>query len=409
MLKVPSNLSKVYISNFAFADALLHIPKFAFTFKSLLSNKEKLFELVNTPLNENCSAVLLKKLLEKLGDPDKFLIPCDYPELDECLALADLGASINLMPLSVWKKLSLPELTPNRMTLDLANRSVAYPVGVAEDVFVKVGKFHFLADFVVVDYDVDPRIPIHLGETFMRSDMLIDVSRRRNLFSETGDEQLILSCTTPFSDSLLEEFADELTLLDPFPPGNEDDNFDPEAYLRKIEYLLNQEPSIESSPKSDIEIIDPIRFTNEPAHVYSPPPGDDDSDKECDFPFCDNFVTFSNPLFDFNDDFTSSDDESFLEENVQEENFKMYSNPFFEFDDEYIFSDVNPLFNEELEDIESKDSYVSDEPILPVTPLSDANEDECFDPGGDIDEINAFLDMDVSTYIKVGYHDSEGD
>ncbi|GKF40726.1 reverse transcriptase domain-containing protein, partial [Tanacetum coccineum] len=119
-----------------FADALLHMPKFASTFKSLLSNKEKLFELVNTPLNENCSAVLLKKLPNKLGDPGKFLILCDFPKLVECLASTDLGASINLMSLSVWKKLSLPELTPTRMNLKLANRSVAYPVGVAEDVIV---------------------------------------------------------------------------------------------------------------------------------------------------------------------------------------------------------------------------------------------------------------------------------
>ncbi|GKD92999.1 hypothetical protein Tco_1372836, partial [Tanacetum coccineum] len=89
-------------------------------------------------------------------------------------------------------------------------------------------------------------------------------------------------------------------------------------------------------------------------------------------------------------------------------NFKIYSNPLFEFDDEYISSDVNPLFNEVLEDIESKDSYVSnlDEPVLLVTPLSDANEDKCFDPGGDIDEIDA---IDVSTDIDDGYHDSEGD
>ncbi|GJV04027.1 putative reverse transcriptase domain-containing protein [Tanacetum coccineum] len=142
--------------------------KFASTFKSLLSNKEKLFELANTLLNENCSAVLLKKLPEKLGDPGKFLIPCDFPELDECLALADLGASINLMPLSIWKKLSLPKLTPTRMTLELANRSVSYPVGVAEDVFVKVRKFHFLADFIVVDYDVNPRVPLILRRPFLR-------------------------------------------------------------------------------------------------------------------------------------------------------------------------------------------------------------------------------------------------
>ncbi|GJX85717.1 hypothetical protein Tco_0336491 [Tanacetum coccineum] len=96
-----------------FTDALLHMPKFASKFKSHVSEviRRKLFELAKTPLNENCSVVLLKKLPEKLRDPGKFLIPCDFLELDECLALADLVASINLMPLSVWKQLSLPELT----------------------------------------------------------------------------------------------------------------------------------------------------------------------------------------------------------------------------------------------------------------------------------------------------------
>ncbi|GKB91144.1 reverse transcriptase domain-containing protein [Tanacetum coccineum] len=150
--------------------------KFASTFKSLLSYKEKLFELESTPLNENCSAVLLKKLPKKLGDPGKFLIPCDFPELDECLALADLGASINLMPLSVWKQLSLLELTSTRMTLELADRSVAHPKGVAEDVFVKVEKFYFLADFVVVNYDVDPWVPLILERPLLRTARaLIDV------------------------------------------------------------------------------------------------------------------------------------------------------------------------------------------------------------------------------------------
>ncbi|GKD66008.1 hypothetical protein Tco_1308116 [Tanacetum coccineum] len=124
-----------------------------------------------------------------------------------------------------------------------------------------------------------------------------------------------------------------------------------------------------------------------------------------------NFVTFSNPLFDSNDDFTSIDDESLPEEDIQEENFKIYSNPLFEFDDEYISNDVNPLSNEVLEEIENSDSYVSnfDKPASLVTPLSDANEDECFDPGGNIDEIDAFLDNDVSTDVDNGYHDSEGD
>ncbi|GKB19346.1 hypothetical protein Tco_0853269, partial [Tanacetum coccineum] len=81
----------------SFLDALLYMPKFASTFKNLISNKEKSFELANTPVNKNCSAVILKKLPEKLGDPRKFLIPCNFPEIVECLALADLCASINLM------------------------------------------------------------------------------------------------------------------------------------------------------------------------------------------------------------------------------------------------------------------------------------------------------------------------
>ncbi|GJR39988.1 reverse transcriptase domain-containing protein [Tanacetum coccineum] len=160
----------------SFTDALLYMPKFASTFKNFLSNKEKLFELANTPVNENCSAVILKKLPKKLGDPSKFLIPCNFPEIVECLALADLGASINLMPLFIWRKLSLPELTPTQMILELADRSTTRPTGIAEDVFVRVGKFHFLADFVVVDYVIDPRVPLILGGPFLRTaQALIDV------------------------------------------------------------------------------------------------------------------------------------------------------------------------------------------------------------------------------------------
>ncbi|GJV54985.1 hypothetical protein Tco_1455990 [Tanacetum coccineum] len=75
----------------------------------------KLIELTKTPLNENCSAVVLKKLPEKLGDPGRFLIPCDFLEFDIIAYLADLGASINLMPLSIWKKLGLPGLNETKM------------------------------------------------------------------------------------------------------------------------------------------------------------------------------------------------------------------------------------------------------------------------------------------------------
>nr|GFA72415.1 reverse transcriptase domain-containing protein [Tanacetum cinerariifolium] len=85
----------------SFTDALILMPKFASTLKSLIGNKEKLSEMARTSINEHCSAVILNKLTRKLGDPGKFLIPCEFPRMDECLALADLGASINLMPLSV--------------------------------------------------------------------------------------------------------------------------------------------------------------------------------------------------------------------------------------------------------------------------------------------------------------------
>nr|GFA69882.1 reverse transcriptase domain-containing protein [Tanacetum cinerariifolium] len=147
-----------------FADALIHMPKLAPMFKKLLNNKDKLIELTKTPLNENCSAVVLKELPEKLGDPGRFLIPCDFTGLDNCLALADLGASINLMPLSIWKKLRLPTLNDTKMVLELADRTISKPTGVAENVFVKVGKFYNLADFIILDFVADPRVPLILDD-----------------------------------------------------------------------------------------------------------------------------------------------------------------------------------------------------------------------------------------------------
>nr|GEX08904.1 reverse transcriptase domain-containing protein [Tanacetum cinerariifolium] len=131
----------------SFANALLLILKFASTIKSLLTNKDKLFYLAKIPLNENCLAMLLKKLLQNLRDPGKFLIPCDFPRMDVCHALANL-----------------------------VDRSITHPKGVTEDVFVKVGKFYFPTDFVVVDFEADPRVPLILGISFLRTGhALIDV------------------------------------------------------------------------------------------------------------------------------------------------------------------------------------------------------------------------------------------
>ncbi|GJX19938.1 reverse transcriptase domain-containing protein [Tanacetum coccineum] len=263
----------------SFTDALLHMPKFASMFKSLLNNKEKVFDLAKTPMNENCSAVILKKLPEKLGDPGKFLIPCDFPEIVECLALANLCASINLMPLSIWKKLSLPELTPTRMILELADRSTTSPSGIAEDVFVKVGKFHVPSDFVVIDYVVDPQVPLILRRPFLRTILLqyndaesvnridvIDVSCEEYAqevlrFSDSSTSgnptpslDPILSTSFPFltpfegGDFILEEIEACLT-NDSIPPGIDDADFDSEGDLLLLEKLLNDDPSYPLPPK----------------------------------------------------------------------------------------------------------------------------------------------------------------
>nr|GEU36930.1 reverse transcriptase domain-containing protein [Tanacetum cinerariifolium] len=268
--------------------------------KALLSNKEKLLELANTPLNENCSAVILKKLPEKLGDTGKFLIPCGFSKL-KCKALTDLGASINLMPLSIWKKLGLPELIFTRMTLELANRAICTPTGIGRDVFVPVGKFTFPVDFVIIDYESDPRVPLILGRPFLRTARaLIEVYGEERILRD-GDERLTLNMrhdtssysnqpdkesinminiyndsyedyledlfvtnhlsgnptfsshtdltslkvinplsgntTSSSPDHLLEEFADELALIT-FPPGNDDLPFDIELILEKLNILL---------------------------------------------------------------------------------------------------------------------------------------------------------------------------
>nr|GEU42423.1 reverse transcriptase domain-containing protein [Tanacetum cinerariifolium] len=255
--------------NISFTDALILMPKFGPTIKTLLTNKDKLYELARTPLNEHCSTVLLKKLPEKLGDPGKFLIPCDFPRMDECLALADLGASINLIPLSVWNKLSLPELTPTLMTLERADRLISQPISVAEDVFVKVGKFHFPADFVVVDFDANPRVPLILGRSFLKTGKaLIDVFKGE-LTLRVGKEAITLNldqtlrysanyndmtanqidfidmACEEYSDFLLEE-VDAFLALEEDPTSSEVDHsyFDMEGDILLLEAFLNDDPSL---------------------------------------------------------------------------------------------------------------------------------------------------------------------
>ncbi|GKE42994.1 reverse transcriptase domain-containing protein [Tanacetum coccineum] len=238
--------------NISLADALILIPKYQKMLKSLLSNKEKLIELANTPLNENCSAVILKKLPEKLNDPGKFLIPCSFSEL-KCKALADLGASINLMPFSVWKKLGLPELISTQMTLELANREICTPVGIARDVFVPVKKFTFPADFVIVDYESDPCIPLILGRHFLRT--------ARALIDVHGEETILrddLFATNHLSGNPTSSLTSHTDLTS---PEVNDDIFDLERDI--IENLLNLDKTKDLPLYHDNQLSgNPLRFRN---------------------------------------------------------------------------------------------------------------------------------------------------
>nr|GFA18362.1 reverse transcriptase domain-containing protein [Tanacetum cinerariifolium] len=198
----------------SFADALIHMPKFAPMFKKLLNNKDKLIELTKTSLNKNCFAMVLKKLSEKLGDLGRFLIPSDFSEFDNCLTLADL---------------------------ELADRTISKPTGVAENVFVKVGKFYFPADFVILDFIANPRVPLILGRPFLNTAHAIIDVHEREIILRQDKQSLTLKC------------------------GIDNFVFDMEEDILYLESLLSEDPSPLPSmnpnqAKSSIE---------EPEHSFS--------------------------------------------------------------------------------------------------------------------------------------------
>ncbi|GJX35581.1 reverse transcriptase domain-containing protein [Tanacetum coccineum] len=201
--------------NISFAYALFLMPRFAPMIRNLLMNKEKLLELAKIPLNENCSAMLLKKLPEKLGDPEKFLIPCNFPGMD------------------------------------LVDRSITHPKGLAEDVYVKVGKFHFPTDFVFVDFEADPRVPLILGRSFLRTGRaLIDVYGEEITLQYApellGFSKSLGSNPTPTFEPLTSEFIleeIEAYLKDvSISPEIDHADCDPEGDICLIEKLLNNDP-----------------------------------------------------------------------------------------------------------------------------------------------------------------------
>ncbi|GJW63560.1 reverse transcriptase domain-containing protein [Tanacetum coccineum] len=332
-------------------DALIEMPKFNKWLSTLLRNKEKLEEIAITTVNAECSAIILNKVPEKLEDLKKFLIPCTLQELDRTNALADSGASINLLPYSIYKQLGLGALKPTRMTLELANRSVTHPMGIAEDVVVRVDGFTFLADFVVVNFEPDPRVPIILGRPFLRTaKALIDLYEEK-LTLRVGSDELVFYAEKS-EKSKNKQFAHAIYVID----FSKDEPFSGST----TNHSDTLPPS--SSPVKTSEILE--EFTDE--------------------------LTLSKKV-------------------VHEENFNVYSNRLFEFDDNFTSSNVNPLFNEIDEDVKNKNSNVSnsDEPVLLNTPLSDKVESS--DPEDNNDEIDAFLAMEVSSNFEEGYFYSERD
>ncbi|GJW68519.1 reverse transcriptase domain-containing protein [Tanacetum coccineum] len=270
-LPYPSRESPYFASKLH--DALLHMPIVCTDVqKAFEQHKNKILELTKTPVNEN-SAVILKTFPEKLGDPGRFLIPCDFPELDECLALADLGASINLMPLSVFEKLNLQRLTKTRMILELADRSTSTPTGIAEDVFVKKTSLRTAraidvhGEKMTLRHD-DQSVTFKVGDTKKFSYNAIESVNKVDFidiaceeysqevlgFSEvlanensTPSFEPIVDTTsptlTPFegSDFILEEIEAELSDTS-YKSGIDDAECDPEEDILLLEAILNSEP-----------------------------------------------------------------------------------------------------------------------------------------------------------------------
>ncbi|KAL8467733.1 hypothetical protein ACS0TY_031105 [Phlomoides rotata] len=179
--------------NIPFHEALEQMPHYAKFLKDLISKKRRIEEPETVKLTVECSALLEKHLPRKMKDLGSFTIMCDMGNGVVKKALCDLGASINLMPLSIFEKLNNGELLPTSLTLQLADRSTTIPKGIVEDVLVKIDKFVFPADFVVLDMEEDEKVLIILGRPFLATaGVVLDVSKGE-LTLKVGDEKLTIS------------------------------------------------------------------------------------------------------------------------------------------------------------------------------------------------------------------------
>ncbi|GJU51544.1 reverse transcriptase domain-containing protein [Tanacetum coccineum] len=157
------DMIRVIRINVPFVDVLAGMPNYGIFLKELISNKHKIEQIFAAFLSDESSAMIQNKVPPKLEDPRSFLIPCNFNKTFSCNALADLGASINLMPYSLYAKLSLETLKPTKISVRLADRSFQYPIRIAENMLVEFGKFTFPADFVILEMEEDNKVPFILG------------------------------------------------------------------------------------------------------------------------------------------------------------------------------------------------------------------------------------------------------
>ncbi|KAI3766148.1 hypothetical protein L2E82_16199 [Cichorium intybus] len=240
--------------NIPFVEAVAQMPKYAKFLKDLLTNRKKLEEASNVILNEQCSAAMLNKLPKKMTDPGSLTLPCQFGNLTFSHALADSGASINLMPYSFYSKLDLPEPKPTRMAIHLANKSITYPRGIVEDLLVKVDKFVFPADFVVLDMEEDEQVPIILGRPFLSTARALVDIRESKLTLRVGTDAITFGIDQSMKhsktcddavyfvdtfDTILEDELQELEKrnLESMMPMEEEE-FNANEEIEKLEKLL---------------------------------------------------------------------------------------------------------------------------------------------------------------------------
>ncbi|KAJ9552611.1 hypothetical protein OSB04_016656 [Centaurea solstitialis] len=227
-------------------EAQYRVPSYARSLKELVANNARMGTKEIAFLNAECSATLSDTL--KKGDPGSFIIPCYFGKSVSCRALADLGASINLMPLSFYQKLGLKGLKSTRMTIQLADRSIKYPVGIAEDVMVRVDKFDFPADFVILDIKDEVKVPLILGRPFLNMASAIIHVAKRELSLGIGEDRITLSI-----DGILDcELEESLSIEKRWDETMEKDEEEFEEL--KQEDKLRVKTSLEESP--DLELKD---------------------------------------------------------------------------------------------------------------------------------------------------------